>query len=61
MTDLMDEKAWNEYVKGLYLGNSGKRNLWSEFKEKGIYFKMKKGEVFLDDNSHKSNVYKPII
>ena len=53
--DRMDEDAWEEYVKGLYLGHSGKRNLWSEFKDRGINLKMKKGEVFLDDNSHKSN------
>jgi len=35
--DLMDEEAWEEYVKGLYLGHSGKRNFWNEFKERGIY------------------------
>ena len=59
--DRMDEEAWEEYVKGLYLGHSGNRNLWSEFKERGIYLKMKKGEVFLDDNSHKSSTHKPFI
>jgi hypothetical protein len=46
----MNEEAWEEYVKGLYLGHSGKRNLWSEFKERGIYLKMKKGEVTLMRN-----------
>ncbi len=59
--DRMDEEAWMEYVKGLYTGHSGKRNLWNEFKERGISLKMKKGEVFLDDNSHKSNMHKPIM
>jgi hypothetical protein len=52
LRDRMDEKAWEEYVKGLYLEHSGKRNLWSEFKERGISLKMKKGEVFLDDKSN---------
>ena len=47
LRDRMNEEAWEEYVKGLYLGHSGKRNLWSEFKERGIYLKMKKGEVTL--------------
>lgn len=61
LRDRMDGEAWDEYVKGLYMGHSGKRNLWSEFKDRGIYLKMKKGEVFLDDNSHKSNMHKPII
>jgi hypothetical protein len=61
LRDRMDGEAWEEYVKGLYLGHSGKRNLWSEFKDRGIYLKMKKGEVFLDENSHKSNMHKPII
>ncbi|MDP2845139.1 MAG: hypothetical protein Q8N79_03560, partial [Candidatus Methanoperedens sp.] len=55
LRDRMGEQAWGEYVKGLYLGHSGKRNLWNEFKERGISLKMKKGEVFLDDNSHKIN------
>ena len=31
LRDLMDEGAWEKYVKALYLGHSGKRNLWSEF------------------------------
>ena len=61
LRDRMDEEAWDEYVKGLYMGHSGKRNLWSEFKERGISLKMKKGVVFLDDNNHKSNMHKPII
>jgi hypothetical protein len=52
LRDRMNEEAWVEYVKGLYTGHSGKRNLWNEFKEIGIYLKMKKGEVFLDDNSN---------
>jgi hypothetical protein len=50
LRDRMNEEAWEEYVKGLYLGHSGKRNLWSEFKERGIYLKMKKGEVTLMRN-----------
>lgn len=60
LRDRMNEEAWEEYVKGLYLGHSGKRNLWNEFKERGISLKMKKGEVFLDENSHKSNILKSI-
>lgn len=47
LRDRMDEEAWEEYLKGLYLGHSGKRNLWSEFKDRGVYLKMKKGEVTL--------------
>ncbi len=50
LRDCMNEEAWEEYVKGLYLGHSGKRNLWSEFKDRGIYLKMKKGEVTLMRN-----------
>lgn len=61
LRDRMDEEAWDEYVKGLYMGHSGKRNLWNEFKGRGISLKMKKGKVFLDDKSHKSNTHKPII
>jgi uncharacterized Zn finger protein len=61
LRDKMNEGAWGEYLKGLYMEHSGKRNLWSEFKDRGISLKMKKGEVFLDDNSHKSNMHKPII
>jgi hypothetical protein len=53
LRDRIDEEAWKDYVKGLYQGHSGKRNLWNEFKERGISLKMKKGEVFLEDNSHK--------
>jgi hypothetical protein len=48
LRDSMSEEAWKEYVKGLYRGHSGKRNLWSEFKDRGIYLKMKKGEVIMD-------------
>jgi len=50
----MDEGVWREYVKGLYKEHSGKRNLWSEFKDRGINLKMKKGEVFFDGNSNYS-------
>jgi hypothetical protein len=50
--DRMNEEVWEEYLKGLYLGHSGKRNLWSEFKERGINLKMKKGEVFLYDKNN---------
>jgi len=45
----MGEDAWEEYVKGLYKGNLSKRNLWKEFRDRGIYLKMKKGEVTLDE------------
>ncbi len=50
LRDRMNEETWEEYVKGLYLGHSGKRNLWNEFKDRGIYLKMKKGEVTLTIN-----------
>ncbi|MBU3968076.1 MAG: SWIM zinc finger family protein [Euryarchaeota archaeon] len=52
LRDRMDEEVWEEYVKGLYLGHTGKRNLWNEFEERGISLRMKKGEVFLDDKSN---------
>lgn len=43
----MDENKWKDYVKGLYEGHSGKRNLWKEFNNKGIFLKKKKDEVTL--------------
>lgn len=54
LRSLMDEDKWNEYVKGLYEVHSGKRNLWKEFTNKGIYLKKRKGEVTLDEKSYDS-------
>jgi len=48
LRDRMNKEAWGQYVKGLYKGHSGKRNLWSEFRDRGINLKMKKGEVFFE-------------
>jgi len=45
---LMCEDKWNEYIMGIYGGHYGKRNLWKEFENKGIYLKKRKGEVILD-------------
>jgi len=44
----MSENNWKEYVMGLYKGHSAKRNLWKEFTNRGIYLKMRKGEVTLE-------------
>ena len=49
LRDRMGEDVWKEYVKGLYKGHLSKRNLWKEFRDRGIYLKMKKGEVTLDE------------
>lgn len=49
LRDRMGEGAWKEYVKELYRGHLSKRNLWKEFRDRGIYLKMKKGKVTLDE------------
>jgi len=45
----MDKDDWMRYMAGLYKGHSAKRNLWKEFSNRGIYLKMRKGDVTLDE------------
>ena len=45
---VMDRGEWDEYVKGLYLEHFRKRNLWREFKGRGITLKKKGDEVIIE-------------
>jgi hypothetical protein len=47
LREMIGKEKWEEYVKGLYEVHSRKRNLWEEFRGRGITLKRKKDMIEL--------------
>ena len=45
---ILDDAAWQEYIKGLYERHSRKINLWREFKRNGVTVKKVNGVIMLE-------------
>ncbi len=49
LKEMVSKEEWREFVKALYKAHLRKVNLWDEFKKKGIYLKLAKGVVSMEE------------
>jgi hypothetical protein len=49
LKEMVSKEEWGEFVKALYKAHPRKINLWDEFKKKGVYLKLAKGVVSMEE------------